>query len=93
MSKANYRVQLCIGMDSLHRDFSEARCALRCWKRLAQELKGYVPNDSRNHTYVRLWNLNLDRVLMSTEGIFTYTTTDPEMVDALASEGTEEARQ
>jgi hypothetical protein len=84
---ARYRVQVCFGMDSVHRDFSEALTALRSYKRLSC-LGGYCPpKPNQDILHVRLWNLTLNRVLASSEGAPCWFTSDPEIVDALIYEG------
>jgi len=81
MNEAKYRVQLYVGAETLCRDFSEAITAVRSYRTLAKGLGHHVTAD-RDVCHVRLWNLELDSCLMSTEGIAAYAR-DPELHEAL----------
>ena len=78
---ANYRVQFGVGMDSLHRDFADATCAARSYKRMAKLFGGLSVGDDEDLCTVRLWNLKTDRVLLTTE--HATTELDAAIADAL----------
>ena len=87
IDKTRYRVQFTVGMDSLHRDFSEAICAVRSYRRLARYLGGKeLPNFDM--CQVRLWDMNQQVVLISTESsVHNGWLQDKDIVSALTEIG------
>ena len=84
-NQGKYRVQLCVHMDSLTREFSEAVCAVRSYKRLHQEfVDSLIKNGGR--VSIRLWNMHDSLLLISSEMTTVSLNVDEEFGEAMMKE-------